>query len=77
MLANPDHKVIKALAKELLFKMTECPDGLQKVCNELLPLARFENGMTKPNKHRPVAVYVELEGVTWRTDRAHKSWRKV
>lgn len=77
MLKNPDHKIIKNLAEEMLFNLKECPDGLQKVCNELLPIARFENGLYTPNKFPPTTVYVELEGVTWRRNKFTKKWHKI
>ena len=77
MLANPDHKTIKDLAREMLFKMTECPDALQRICNELLPIARYENGLVTPNKRPPTTVYVELDGVMWRFNKSHKKWHMV
>ena len=77
MLKNPDHKEILNLAKYMLHTLEHCPDGLQKVCNDMLPLARFSNGMYTPNKSRPNAVYVELDGELWRFMRGQKNWRRV
>jgi hypothetical protein len=77
MLKNPDHKEILELARHMLHTLEHCPDGLQKVRNDLLPLARFCNGMYAPNSQRPNAVYVELDGETWRFQRGKKSWRRV
>lgn len=77
MLKNPDHKFILELARHLLHTLQHCPDGPQKVYNDMLPLARFCNGMYTPNNRRPNAVYVELEGETWRFMRGKRSWRRV
>lgn len=77
MLANPDHKKIRALANELLQILEHTPDGKVKVCNEMLPLARFENGFVTPNNHRPNVVYVELDGELWRKMRTGKKWQRV
>jgi hypothetical protein len=77
MLTNPDHKAIKALALNMLLNMDHCPDGKQKVCNDLLPIAEFANGLITPNASRPNAVYVELDGVLWRHMRAGKQWRQA
>ena len=60
MLQNPDHKIIKAAAWEMLQTLNHCPDGKQKVFNEMLPIAEFRNGLYTPNNHRPNAVYIEL-----------------
>ena len=76
-MTNPDHKIIKNLAARLLNTMTETPDGLQKVCNEMLPIAEYSNGFYTPNNKPPNAVYIELEGQLWRLMRgANKRWQK-
>lgn len=77
MITNPDHKVIKSLALGQLLRLDHCPSGLQKVCNDLLPIAKFCNGLNTPNAHRPNAVYVELDGVLWRHQRTGKQWRQA
>ena len=77
MLVNPDHQHIKAMANQMLQTLDHCPDGKQKVCNDLLPIATFANGLQTPNQHRPNAVYVELDGVLWRRMRTGKSWRQA
>lgn len=77
MLQNPDHKTIKALALQMLHTLDHCPHGKQKVCNELLPIAEFRNGLYTPNAGRPTAVYVELDGVLWRHTRIGKQWTRL
>ena len=74
MLTNPDHQVIKRLAYEMLCALDHCPNGLNKVCNDLLPIARFENGLYTPNSRPPTTVYVELDGVLWRHTKTGKKW---
>ena len=77
LMTNPNHKQIKELAVQMLFSLQHCPTGQQKVCNELLPIASFTNGIYTPNNHPPVAVYVTLDGVRWRFTKHSKRWQKA
>lgn len=81
MLANPDHKVIKQLAREMLLRLDHCPAGLQKICNELLPIAQFANGFTDEVNQRskipPTTVMVELEGQRWIAQKHRRNWRRI
>ncbi len=78
MLSNPDHKRIKVLAERMLNTPLDTPDGKVKICNELLPIAEFENGFVTPNTNPPNAVYVELDGELWRLMKGNKKrWKRV
>lgn len=76
MKSNPVHDEIKRLAGHMLETLEHTPDGLQKVHEELLPIAEFMNGLNRPNSKPPVAVYVTLAGQRWRKQRGSK-WQQA
>jgi len=76
MIANPDHKIIKELAVNLLSVYRHTPEEKIRVCNEMLPIAELHNGLMRPNDRPPVTVRVELDGQLWIYG-ANKRWRKA
>lgn len=75
MRENPDHKIIKSLAENLLLGMTTTPVGLQRVCAELMPIADFHNGLTRPNNRPPSSVRIILDGQMWIFNAHKRRWR--
>jgi len=75
MITNPDHKIIKNLAANLLNTKNDTPAGLQKICNDLLPIAEFTNGLNRPNNKCPNAVLITLDGKRWKLIKGiNKKW---